>query len=815
MMKTDAELLEAYCDKNEPEVLQEIINRYSRMIYNVCWRILRSHHDAEDATQAVLMAFFNKIPKLRKTGDLDGWFYMTAIRTARYKVRSRIAEQKRREEVSQMAQREQHTEETVSWEAVEPHLDEALSKLSSRYRRAVVLRGLESRSNKEAAALLGVAEQTFSDWYKRGLELLRERLGKVGVNVTAAGLPGLLEASQQPIPAGLKAQLDIFAAAGPEAALQSASPAVKLLKEGTMQSILMTKVKMTAAALMITTALGGGGWFAASQLGAAEDQKTAVTNGANGFLQWRGGPSRDGVLRNSPKLLDKWPEGGPKLLWESEVIPGERAGHNAGKPVGGSGSVVASGNRAIFYAHCRLPKAKAKYVFTTEDLVSVGWVDGIPDTLVEKINVAHKAIPRVEFKEPKLGEHVTKLMETLTKEERSKYGDLIQKSFRPYTGASKPRGLEGTWTWDRLYRLYKVRDKEFSSFKEWFEAWRLGKRYDHWGGHDLKEFLQGSVKRHTDTIICLDTATGKTVWQKDLPGDTAWGGNVSYACSSTPAISGDRCFVTGSAGLYCLAVKDGTLIWKARTYFSNSSPLVKDGKVYNCFFDGLAAHDAKDGRLLWRQPEVRSAFSSPAMWSKGGRDYLISSTGTGVVCLDPGKGSIVWKADFKGGSRGTPAISDDMVVLHGEKGIRALKLSPQKGETVWSTRPGGRGASPLVYQGMVYAVCGNRPTVVRCHDLKTGEQKWDATGAFFNECGSTTLADGKIFSGGQRGRKNSAETAIFMFKASPEKYEQLGKVRMAKPTERVRSWNFTTPAVADGKMYVRWWNRIACYDLRK
>ena len=53
--------------------------------------------------------------------------------------------------------------------------------------------------------------------------------------------------------------------------------------------------------------------------------------------QWRG-PDRNGISTSEMKLTNTWPETGPKLLWERELVP---SGDD-----GGFGSVVAMDGKA-------------------------------------------------------------------------------------------------------------------------------------------------------------------------------------------------------------------------------------------------------------------------------------------------------------------------------------------------------------------------------------------------------------------------------------------------------------------------------------
>ena len=69
--------------------------------------------------------------------------------------------------------------------------------------------------------------------------------------------------------------------------------------------------------------------------------------------------------------------------------------------------------------------------------------------------------------------------------------------------------------------------------------------------------------------------------------------------------------------------------------------------------------------------------------------------------------------------------------------------------------------------------------------------------------------DGKIISAGNRKRK---PMQIIMIKALPDKHKELGAITFPS-VNRGLALSFTSPTIAGGKMYVRLYNRIACYNL--
>jgi RNA polymerase sigma-70 factor (ECF subfamily) len=60
------------------EYFQEVFNQYNRLVYNACYRILRNHHDAEDASQAAFLAIYSQLAKIRKMKSPAGWIYKIA-----------------------------------------------------------------------------------------------------------------------------------------------------------------------------------------------------------------------------------------------------------------------------------------------------------------------------------------------------------------------------------------------------------------------------------------------------------------------------------------------------------------------------------------------------------------------------------------------------------------------------------------------------------------------------------------------------------------------------------------------------------------
>ena len=522
--------------------------------------------------------------------------------------------------------------------------------------------------------------------------------------------------------------------------------------------------------------------------------------------QWRG-PNRDGVAPAGPKLLDSWPASGPKLLWKStEKIPSGREG--------GCGSLVVANGNAYLFAHFN--KQTSKFCISTEDLKAWGWSADMPEDMAKKVNEVHTPLRQKIWDRNLTEDEWTNtwksLSATLTPEQ--------VKTFQPLIEARFHKGFQ--FYGQFLRELGQLADKEFDTYGAMAGAFKhtddAGKSayYDLFHPHNsdgaaVKSLLMAKCFAWTDTIYCFDAVTGKTLWKKELPGTAASAATYYFAASCTPTIAEGKCFVIGSAGLYCLDVKDGEVVWQNKAGYSNSSPLVQDGVVY-VMAPKASAFDAKTGKQLWTNPKCEACSVSLVMWTSGGKKYLIGTSGIDVFCVNAQTGETAWSTFlcklYGGGNDSTPVIVGDVLVMRANAALTAYKLTPEKAVPIWSADYGDRGSSPLVYKDHIYTFGkGKEGYGFYCLDLKTGAMIWKKE-LVYNETYSPVIADGKVICHyGTSDRWDGPGPATIMFRATAEKFEQLG-VFNDTPAE------FVTPTIAGGRMFLRLKDTVACYDLR-
>jgi len=529
--------------------------------------------------------------------------------------------------------------------------------------------------------------------------------------------------------------------------------------------------------------------------------------GDSEWPQWRG-PNRNGIAPKSPRLLDAWPKEGPKLLWQSAPIPSATEG--------GCGSVTVAGGRAFVFVHWKY-KGPKSIVITTEALNDLGWMEGVPDDLARKVEETRKSAKvtylnsRKQTKQKpmegdELEAYIKTFIGTLDPETAAQYGPFIRQRLN-----------DTTFDWKTLVALAAIRDQEFAS---WDDVLKKAGFLIFAGDDKYNAFRDQLVEQgyhYTDTILCLDAETGKELWKKEFPSVIPTPAMMMYiGASSTPTVWDDKCYVQGSAGFYCLSVKDGAVVWQARTKFSNSSPLVANSVVY-CCVPQLTAFEAKTGHVLWTSDAgFQSECSSVVPWNAGGKDYIVggnSTKGFYLFCVDAATGKKVWTTRPSKGGYSSPVIAGDMLVTNEvEPSARVYRITPEGATFLWGKDvPDHRGASLLVHEGYVYSTSGRYfSTPLRCFDLVTGESKWTAIGDFGGnaECASPIMADGKIMAQikDPDAVPERGGSWTVMFRAAPEKFEELGQFHSDGATA-------TSPSVANGKLYLRQQKAVACWDI--
>jgi RNA polymerase sigma factor (sigma-70 family) len=258
----DVDLLDRYLSQRDEAAFEVLVWRHGTLVWNVCRRIVRDEHRAEDAFQATFLTFVRKAGSIGRRESVGSWLYKVAYRVALLTGDSDLRRTVReRTNVNQLASTQP---DEVVWRDLRPVLDEEVNRLPGRYRVPFVLCYLEGKTNAEAARQLGCPEGTVVSRLAAARRRLRRRLTQRGITL-GTGVLALVLTKQVSTASGIspslvaytvKAALQFAANRATGAAIASSQATV--LAEGVVKSMFLNKLQKTVVIALVLCFLGAG-----------------------------------------------------------------------------------------------------------------------------------------------------------------------------------------------------------------------------------------------------------------------------------------------------------------------------------------------------------------------------------------------------------------------------------------------------------------------------------------------------------------------------------------------------------------------------
>jgi outer membrane protein assembly factor BamB len=230
-------------------------------------------------------------------------------------------------------------------------------------------------------------------------------------------------------------------------------------------------------------------------------------------------------------------------------------------------------------------------------------------------------------------------------------------------------------------------------------------------------------------FYALDAATGRVVW-RFRAGRCSWaspavGGGLVYDTFLSAADCRTERFRTGGE-LIAFSTRTGHVRWRRRIAPSESSPLLRDGRVIVGDWNGdVTSYAARTGKTVWQAHLGGAVKGSVA--AAGNRLFIGAYDGR-VYALAAGTGRVIWRAaaesDLLGRAKfySSPAVAYGRVYIGGTDGI-LYSFGAGSGRLRWARRTGGYiYASPAVAGGRVFA--GSYDHWFYALDAATGDVRW-------------------------------------------------------------------------------------------
>jgi len=315
----DASLLRRFVARRDEAAFAALLQRHAPRVFGVCRQVLGNPHDAEDAFQATFLVLARKAGSVRRGQSLSAWLYRVALNVART-ARARAARRQAREREAALM-----SEPTTADEAAPPDwqrlLHEEVDRLPEMYRVPVVLCYLEAKTHDEAARQLGWPLGTVKGRLARARDLLRSRLARRGLALSAAALAAAWPAGPATAavpPALLAATFRAAVSFAWQTAVSpgAASAGAVTLAQGVLRAMSGTTTRLVLLFLLALGAAGAGAVFAARPGDGADAAGPPV----------RGTPA--GAPRADEPQKPRPAEGGPRLTLRSE-----RQEYRPGEPI--------------------------------------------------------------------------------------------------------------------------------------------------------------------------------------------------------------------------------------------------------------------------------------------------------------------------------------------------------------------------------------------------------------------------------------------------------------------------------------------------
>jgi len=323
-------------------------------------------------------------------------------------------------------------------------------------------------------------------------------------------------------------------------------------------------------------------------------------------------------------------------------------------------------------------------------------------------------------------------------------------------------------------------------------------------------------------LVCLDARTGKQNWSWETTFEAYRHHRDNSFAASTPVLDESRAYlswISGERFIVEAVSHEGNPVWRrdlgafSGRHGAGASPIVisgtviagNDNRTADSFLVGL---DAATGKTRWKHERKSEAASyvtpTPYYPDDGPVQVIFCSPPHGISSINPEDGALNWETGgiFILKSVASPVVAGDLIFAtagRGGGGCESASVRPGKEpETVYSLKDDiPYVPTPIVVKDRMFVLSDRG--VVTCVEAGSGKVLWKEMigGSYY---ASPVSVNGKIYCASRQGE-------MVVFEAGPE-FRLLARNRLPGKT-------FSTPAIANGRMYIRVSDSLICLGGKK
>lgn len=338
----------------------------------------------------------------------------------------------------------------------------------------------------------------------------------------------------------------------------------------------------------------------------------------------------------------------------------------------------------------------------------------------------------------------------------------------------------------------------------------------------------------TEVLVALDAASGKEAWAAPLTimnkydggGDAGTPDNKGGdGPRSTPTVNDGLVYaIDANLGVYAFDAASGKPVWKRDVMKDNAgvqikwqnaaSPVIDGGILLMCGGgpgQALLGLNKKTGDVVWKGEDDKMTHATPVLADIHGVHQCVFFTQTGLVAVDPQKGTVLWRAEFpyKVSTAASPVVFEDIVYCSAGYGVGAGAFKISKNGSTFAAAPLWRRenecfnhwSTPVLKDGHLYGMFsfkeyGSGP--VACVDIRTGKDMWKQEG----------FGPGQVILSGDTVIALSDKGEVVFLKADPSGYKELKREDLLDG----KVWSY--PSLAHNRLFARSTVEGGCWELK-
>jgi len=325
-----------------------------------------------------------------------------------------------------------------------------------------------------------------------------------------------------------------------------------------------------------------------------------------------------------------------------------------------------------------------------------------------------------------------------------------------------------------------------------------------------------------EVTTCLNASDSQQVWQDKYAAQAVTGAASRHpGPRSAPAVADGKVVTLGVAGVVsCLEAATGKLLWRkdlfpgvVPKFFTSSSPLIVDGTAIAQLggqgSGAIVAFDLATGDTKWQWAGDAPQYASPVLLTVGGTTQVVTLTEASVVGLNVADGKLLWQLPFVPEGRAynsaTPIVDGQTVIYTGAgRGTKAVQIKQQgdgfAAKELWSNPDlASQFSTPVLANGFLFGL-SNRGNPF-CLNAKTGQTAWTSDALF--DRGSF----GPIVNAGSVLLTLPSSSELIAFAASDKQYTELTRIKVADtPT-------YAFPVLAGNRVFVKDQDAVTLWTL--